>query len=640
MAVVSAATLVGIAGAAAGTDTPQTPLVDAFWVTPESGDWSNDDRWSDGVVPNDLPGEVRYHAFIQHDNTPFTVMLTSDIGITNFTFTPENPSHPGVLNNAALNIDTSRFRVEGDTLIQGGRLTGTADGSIILGNAGLPGGSISMNGTTIDSLGLLKFEDDAVLTDVTIEGAAEGPMVIVETAADGRADFTDASFTNAELNFRGDGSINQTFNSTIDDTCVGVGPQATVSLTGDGGSFGFRGNSDLNVGNGGVLLVNGPGTDVNGDGTGNQAVNIDAGGALVAGDGGNHTFFGLTINNQGTIEVDTSASFSTDGIDVIEGRLEGGAFVVRTNATVDLGESVVVEDLAASVTLSGGGSTFNGLGGLQTISSGGELAVRDGRAFSTDSSLEVRDGGTLEVGGGSSYAIGGALSSFDSEGGVLFEGAYIVGGILTATNINSIERVEADLTLTGGGQIGNGQLTDAISGLTSIGETGSVSALDGRSILGLDSLTVEGTLRVGASSDTPSRVDDADNVAVGTVIGVDGDYVQAEGSQLIIQIDQNGTFGRLDVEGDVVFGDDGTAGTLIFELFGDIDLGDSFVFLTADEIMGTFDNVEAVDGVTGAAVDLGFTIDIADGVIRATAVPAPHTLAVLAGAAAFIRRRR
>jgi hypothetical protein len=632
----------GVALAAPGG--AATDLEDAFWLEAVGGSWSDASRWSTDVAPNNDDGRF-FRASISVNTGPYTVHLDEDVEIGELAF---------AASMATIDVRSRSLRVLGSATLGAGVLRGDAHGALRFGGVFNPSdpfqrtifagtrvrdvgllevtGASQFSGADISGVSEVRLDGDAVLDSTSIRGL-EGEMVALSTTAQSTTSLINYNLSSVMFTLRGTARFDATLMADIDDTCIDLA-LADLSL---GGAVGptFRGNSDIMVRDGSSLKITGGADRVStGEGPGTQQIVIDAGGGFELSDGGTFELRGVDVVNDGTVAV-RSGKLMTDGVDVQNNRLEGGRWVVQNNAELSL-ENAVVTELAAAVELRGAGSTFNAIDGLDTVAAGGRLDVMEGRAFQTQGAFMVGSGGSLAVGDGSSFDATGGLMNL--SGGVLSGGALEVAGTLSASNADAIERVENDVTLSGDGIIRGPGASDAIVGLTSIGETGSVSALDGRDILGLSSLTVEGALRVGVSADV-SGTRAGELVAEGAHIEVLGDYVQAEGSELIFQIG-DGSFGSLAVGGDLIFGTDdepGEAGTLRFEVVGDIELGDSFQLISADNILGTFAAIEGLD-VGGVRLQLEF--DDQGLSVTVVPIPTPSALGLFALAGVLGTRRR
>ncbi|MEM1184432.1 MAG: hypothetical protein AAGI53_05445 [Planctomycetota bacterium] len=624
---------------ASGAAVASDPIA-SEWIEPVSGGWTDAANWSGGV-PSDGDG-IKFLAEISVEGV-YTVDVDADILVTELLFSATG---------ATVDAGHRSLEVAGSTTIGAGRLTGGSGSAFRFGTSGLgrltSSNLVELQGTRVDhvdlveirgsalieeatftDVGRIEFGSSATLNNVTVSGN-DHEMTLVTTSSDDSASFTDTGFSDTILRLNGNDSLNVTVASSIDDTCIDVGFGATVSANGLGGGLNFTGMSEINVTGGGTFNVQGQSSTNTGDN--NQNISVAEGGTFRVLGGNTQQFVGLTFNNSGLVEAAEGATLATDGLNIVEGRLEGGDFAVRANSSIDIGE-VEVFDLAAGVTLDGFNSNFDGLSVLETVSEGGRLSLEGSRDFATATNFDVANGARLEVGAGSAFEVGGALTSVVE--GVLERGTFVIGGTVRATNLETINRVEGDLTVTGSGTLASDVGEDALQGLNSIGDTGSVSALDGRDIV-VQSLTNEGTLRVG-NGDGLGRTD---GPGPGTEVRVMGDYVQAEGSTLVIQLG-DGAFGALTVDGDFFFGstDEPTVGgAFVLEIVGDVDFGDSFSVITASNFFGEFASTEAVDAATGETIDIDLVIE--NGSLVVTVVPAPPAFTAILGLAVLGRRRR
>ncbi len=629
-----------IAGQAVALSDPTV----ATWLDDESGLWSDAINWSTPIAPNNAMDQT-YRAEIAISGHPFTITLDDDFVISELLFSSTS---------ATINAGSRSLGVLGTSTLGTGRLRGGPGGAFRFATgvaehgAGRNTFDTTFNGTNIADVGTLEVGGSSLFANARISGVASvqlgsnarledteiiglgDSMTVVTTAANASLTAIDYSFSKALVMIDGTAQFNGNLVADIDDTCVGVG-RGVLDL---GGSIGptLTGNGEFIVSDGATLnIAGGAARTMSGVGPGTQRVVVEEGGSFVQRDGGAFTLQSVDLTNNGTVRV-AQGLLSTDGVDTPGDRLTSGQWQVAANSELRL-VGADIRELAAGVSLEGPAAKFDAINGLERIVTDGRLALGAQRNFTTAGSFDVQAGGALSVAEGATFNATGGLANLAN--GTLSGGSFDLGGTLQAANAAGIQRVQTDLTLRGTGKIDNGLGGDAIASMTSIGEIGRVSALDGRDILGLTSLTVEGELRVGAGGSTGSR----EGITPGSTIEVLGDYIQAEGSRLVIQLGDD-SFGAVNVDGTFFFGaagGPGSAGTLVFETVGKVDLGDSFTILTANAFVGQFAAIEGLDAGGGRF----YTVAFGPNGLTVEVVPAPGAagLLALAGLAASRRRR-
>ncbi len=629
-----------VAGQAIGGTDPTVSV----WLDDDSGLWSDAGNWSTPVAPNNAA--LTYRAEITVAGHPFTITLDDDFVISELLFTSAG---------ATINAGPRSLQVLGGSTLGTGRLRGAPGGAFrfatgVAEHAGARDTFDTVfNGTNIADVGTLEvggsslfanariagvasvqLGSNARLEDTEIVGIGDG-MTVVTTSANASLTAIDYSFTKALIVIDGTAQFNGNFVADIDDTCIDVA-RGSLDLGGTTGPTLTR-NGEFMVRDGASLnIAGGVARTMQGVGPGTQRIVVQEGGSFVQRDGGAFTIEGVDLTNNGTVRV-AQGLLSTDGVDTPGDRLTSGQWQVAANSELRL-VGADIRELAAGVSLEGAAAKFDAINGLERIVTDGRLALGSQRNFTTAGSFDVQAGGALSVDGGATFHATGGLVNLAN--GTLSGGSFDLGGTLQASNATGIQRVEADLTVRGTGKIDNGLGGDALSSLTNIGEIGRVSALDGRDLLGLSSLTVEGELRVGVGGVIDGSKGGA--LSGGSRVEVLGDYVQAEGSRLVIQLGGD-SFGAVDVDGTFFFGaagGPGSAGTLVFETVGKVDLGDSFTILTAGAFVGQFAAIEGLDAGGGRF----YTVSFGPNGLTVDVVPAPGAMGVLALAGLVASRRR
>src|SRR5262249_32817957 len=138
------------------------------------------------------------------------------------------------------------------------------------------------------------------------------------------------------------------------------------------------------------------------------------------------------------------------------------------------------------------------LAALDTVGDGGDFTIRNGRNFSTAGDFTVDATGALSIESGTTFEVpsGQILTNIDG-GGAFTDGTFNVNGTLRAPTA-VITTIRNTVVIRGAGSgIQDSGGADALSGLSLIDTTGSLTILDEASLNLSGPLTVLGTLVVG-----------------------------------------------------------------------------------------------------------------------------------------------
>ena len=337
-------------------------------------------------------------------------------------------------------------------------------------------------------------------------------------------------------------------------------------------------------------------------------------GAFAVTDGRNFTTAGA-LSNTGTLRVGGPGAASTLTVSGAVAQHSGstltaGAWEVRENGTLNFnaGSNITTVGSAASVTLSGPGSSFPKVNGLATVQAGGRFTVTGARSFTTAGSLS--NAGTLTAGPGATLSVTGAVT------GPAGTTEVQAGGALTASS------VEQNLLDVGGGTVtvraksaGGGT-----SVLTALAFDGTAAAWSGR----LDLADTDLVIRDGDRAAVTSQVRAGANFAAGGywtgASGITSSAAAADPTRMTalgVLLNDNGagqpvhaTFGGKAVAfGDVlvaptVYGDANLDRQVTGADYALIDAG--FAFGSGDWAGGDFDYSGTVDAADYARIDAGF----------------------------------
>lgn len=637
---------------------------DIFWDNANGGVWSNAANWSPSIVPNNN-GENLFNATLDLQQNPYMVMLDIDVTLQNFSL---------LWGGATLNLMDRQFTVNQDLSIVSGTLTRGASSSAQT----VVTGRLALNGAALMNAG-------NIVSNGSLEVGGNDQVDICNTGVDHRGTGGISWSGSGSINIDQGGSLTNGINSTF--SVTGVASKAIIgdgtgrvdnrgTLINEGDSRGIPSILEINgveFFNTGTLTVQAGGIALNTindltdkgvltDGTWNvlnstflsfgdwtvdrlaTKVNIDGEGAQFFGfegvsqitdegslniSGGKNFQTITQFRNDGILAVGAESTFDTSefGLGNFDGNgLYGGEYIIEGDFFTG---NRIVERLQADVTLVGAESVFEGIDFLKEIGGAGRLALEQGRVLDTFGDFTVEDGGRVKVGLGSTLNVTGLLNNNDANG--LFDAAaFEVQGTLIATNLNIVE-ISNELILDGvGSELRDGAGNDAIAGLNRIREDGILRLRDGRSLVGIDNLIVDGILSIEGSGGI-GRGDSAGTVQV------DGSIVFMPNSMLEIVI--NGS--SEDAYGKVLAGDARIEGvatlSLVVNAGAGLQFGDELILLKpGTEMIGTFASIEGLDIGGGLSFEV---YQGSDGII-ARVVPVPGVTALLGFAGLLASRRR
>lgn len=411
------------------------------WTSPVSGNWAVDASWTPSGFPNNS-GPNTFNAFIAVTGAAYTVTLDQDITINDLSVT-------------------------------------SADATLELGNFNLV-----MNGNYTQSRGLL--------ADLTGTGSirTSGTVTLGDTMVDGVHSF----FSQGTLIF------NSTLECDICDTGIGHSGNSCLWQSGDimmdeGATFLNGASSTMTIGTAGRLYWNNVGT---------QPAFNNQGTIKRTGVAGTTMVTGVTLNNTGTVQVESGTLRADTVAQVSAGALTGGTWNVFGGSTLDLVGAAITTN-AADVTLRDAGSQFPAIDGLQTNAAAGRLTLGAGRNFTTQGNFT--NSGALNVGASTAFRVapGQSLTNYNAGTRTLTGGTYSVGaGGAIRFDGADVRTLAADVTLSGAGS----DITDPVlnqSGLRNLGTVagaGALSVQSGRNFLTAGNFTVApgGRLAIGAGT--------------------------------------------------------------------------------------------------------------------------------------------
>ncbi len=434
-----------IAGSARSAEVPVS------WAAASDGVWSMASQWNPMVVPDNLAGVDTYlvsinapEPFVAGPN--YTVTLDNNFTISRFEMLSAR---------AILDLGPSTLTVLGDYRQTGSRLFGAGTGVVSVMNSGI----------------------------ATLDGALLEQVDQFNVGVDG------------EIAFEGNAG-----NEICDSRIGGGGKRITWRNNGD---ITFLGTSALTNGVDSDFVIEGDGTLSWTNAMGGAGADLTNDGTIQKTSSGTTSFTNIAFTNAGTLQVD-AGTFMTDSVDLttVPGTLVGGAWLVNDGAALDFAGGQVLNN-AGAVTLTGTGSSFTALTDfVQRNEMTGSLTLAGGRDVTTANGDFTNDG-TLVVGPGSDFEVGGGAALGNVTGGTMSGGTFNLQGRLRFSGAN-ITNVASTVTLDGAASM----IQDTVSGLdglrnaTNVGAGGRLSILNGKNFTGVGDFTValSGRLSVGVGT--------------------------------------------------------------------------------------------------------------------------------------------
>jgi hypothetical protein len=410
------------------------------WAAPASGNWGVNANWSPPGFPNNS-GPNTFDAIISVTGPAYTVTLDQDITIESLSLTSANAT----LALSGFNLAMNANYTQSNAVLSDATGTGSFRTS----------GAITLGDGMVDGVHTFQSQGTMLLN----------PTVLTEICDTG------IDHSGSSCAWQGTGDIMMDEGATF--------------RNGAGSTFTISNNQNLLWNNVGVRpTFNNEGVIRKTTGTAATFVN------------------GVTLNNTGTVQVESGTFRSDQPAQVAAGTLTGGTWNVFSGSSLDLVGAAITTN-SASITLRDPGSSFAAINGLQTNAAAGQLTVSGGRNFTTQSGFT--NNGTLTVGSATTFQVapGSALSNFNAGTHALSGGTYAVSGQLEFDNAD-IRTLGAALTLTGAGS----DITDPVSSLSglraldTVGSGGAFSIQSGRNFQSAGNFTVapSGQLTVGAGT--------------------------------------------------------------------------------------------------------------------------------------------
>jgi hypothetical protein len=219
--------------------------------------------------------------------------------------------------------------------------------------------------------------------------------------------------------------------------------------------------------------------------------------------GGRNFTTASNFTNSGTLTVDVGSTFAVGGLltNFKGTKLAGGTYDI--NGTLEFAGANIVTD-SAKITLGAPGAAIlnsttsaDALANLASTTATGLIGVAGGRNFTTSGNFN--NAGTIAVGAGSTFGVGGSLANF--AGTTLTGGIYNVTGTLQFAGANIVTDA-ANISLAGTGSLIQNSTTsaDALANLAATSAAGSFGISGGRNFTTAGDFTNGGTLTVGAGS--------------------------------------------------------------------------------------------------------------------------------------------
>ncbi len=459
---------------------------------------------------------------------------------------------------------TGGLFIQSTTVANAGAIIRANTGSLVtLNNADIAGGTLATQGT-----GGFATSGSAELDGTGSTVTLAGPLLVL----DGNVLYLAGAIANGgTITLAGTGDTTEL--QLAANTTLSGGGRITLSDNSNNYIFGQGSTTSLNnvdntlsgsghLGDGQMTLANQKSGIINASGANSLAIDTGSNTVVNAGLIETTGAGGMTINspisNSGTLLAHTATLTIVGPLtNVVATTLTGGTYEADAGAILELPQNTGIVTDKATIVLSGSGSTieaFNTTSGtevaidatLTTVAASGELALLAGRNWTTKSAMS--NAGLLQLGGGTfaakSLTNTGTTTGFGSitapltnsgvlsvqtsktlnlgaltnlSGTTLTGGTYIVGTGATlqlAKNV-SIVTLNATIDLTGVGatmQSLNTATSSQVtvdSSLATIGATGVLEVLGGRSYTTANAIANSGSLQLGGGVFTTGTLTEA-----------------------------------------------------------------------------------------------------------------------------------
>ncbi len=414
------------------------------WNDENGGSWGDAARWSPMQIPdNNLPGgpfSAVLGPVLANPTMAYTVTLDMARAVNNFDLQGDVPT---------LSLGVNALTIECDFTQAGGVLMG-----------GVTTGEISIAGITRIS--------NALGTTATIMGVSM-------------------------FNAAGDLLLENDDDLDICDTCIDH--TGTAAVWSGAGNINMMTGAMLNFSAASTFTITNDQTMV-WDTVGTQPTLMNAGTIVKSTGAATTSIMGVALTNTGMLRVETG-TLQTDGVDLTGNILSGGSWEILDNATLDfVGGTIETSD--ANVTLRGANSSFAAFDSVETVTAAGSLTLAEGRDFTT--AADFQNDGALMVDDQSSFTVAPGADFLNYTPGTftLAGGVFDLGGTLRFDNAD-IRTLQSDIRLDGPQSAILNPLrgmSDALTGLETIGAAGALALLNDRSLATTGSLTVASTGRV------------------------------------------------------------------------------------------------------------------------------------------------
>ena len=607
-----------------------------------SGNWSSTGTWSPAVVPNNA-GPNTYNVQILNTPSPVTVTLDTNItinglglqsGTTLATLSSSTLTLASLDNSGDMEfVNSNTLTINGPATIQATGTLSLAGGStanfnsdvinsgaLFTGLGGTGGNTVNVSGSVTNSGSLVMFGTNDTLN---VSGTLTNTGIVSIFGAGDVVNVGSLSNTTGALTLTV--SSGGTFNIT------GGGPGitdiASPSSLDIGGAFNVINGqtstsalANLTSVEGSLTLENGQTTVITPGGAPatltfamGSSVDVDNGSTLtVAGKLVSNGMLTLGANGGPSDVLNVSGAFNNNGMfalsdgsgDVanVSSLNNTGAIYIGTGTTMTITGGLGITDIAADSSLniagdllmSGGGS---GIANLTTVE--GFLTLENGETTSI-----TPLGGTLSVGNGGSWNVGGAGTVANINGSILSSGSVVLmgsGNVLNLTgNLTSGDEVMVEhgnsLSVGGAFQQTNGS-TSIAGALTagSFAQTGGVTTVQAGGTLTAPNVQVSGGVFQGTGSVVGNFSLTGGTLLPGSpdtpgTLSLSGSYVQGPGGTLVIDISGTpaGQFSVFSISGLATL--DGAVDFTFLDGFTPT-VGDEFTFLTFGSVSGDFSSI-------------------------------------------------
>ncbi len=408
-------------------------LASFIWTAGINGDfgvasnWLNTTTNTPGVPGPSDSAEIPIGIEVSSSTNRTVNNLSGSLRITSGTFTVQNLVNNSTLFNLKVDSGATLSTTGGTTAVLGAEIAGTVN-TATNANFRFQRGAINLNpGVALTGAGIYRFEGDVFGgPNVELKTNVTAPQKIVfeNGLLLGSGNLTvggDLEWRGGQMSGSGQTIVTPTGTLRMTNAAVGLN-QRTLR---NSGSITYATVTDsLNLSNGATIenLLGATFTmDTNFSISGNFGGVFNNAGAFVRSGGVNSAQIRVTLNNTGSIEVQTGT------LSLFDGTGNGGTFLVGAGAALDLTGGSRFE-LSNTVTFAGAGTVVTGNGVLSVPTTGSTWSVPASLPFLWQTgSLVIPTGGQLTINGTIAF-VGASDTSLRGGGRLRVNGALMHQG--------------------------------------------------------------------------------------------------------------------------------------------------------------------------------------------------------------------